>query len=433
MEHGWLAHWRFRALGLVLLVVLSAHAGVAGSRLAEPVMGTLGVLFVGVMVVAIGPGLRSGAAALLLAAPICVEILALGGGWSDIAGSWSHAPLLAVATLVVSHHVVRSDRADLDAVVGSVCAFVLATCTFASLYIGLEQWLPDAFHTAGDGTAQPFGRLLYFSFVAITTLGYGDVTPLHPAVRALVSLEAVLGVLYPSIIMARVVALWAEGERRPFALPRHGEGPGHYAFLTGLLAFALVTLPWLEGAPFSSLAIGLLLVVQLVGVLSSCGASRAVTRVGIGLVVVALLGRLGPGATEALGAQIGLAAQVALFLLATWTLVAWLARVQQVTREVLYAGISAYFLLGFSLGQAFQLLEVLQPGSLSGGGQTLAQGSGFDYFGFMTLTTTGFGDIVPATSAAENLAAAGACVGVFYPAILVARLVTLYRSEDPSV
>ena len=292
--------------------------------------------------------------------------------------------------------------------------------------------LPDAFRNS-DGEAPRFGRLLYFSFVTITTLGYGDVVPVHPAVQAVVSLESVLGVLYPSIIVARVVALWAEGGSRPFAPPQKDAGPRHYAFLSGLLAFTLVAQPWLQDAPFSGPAIGLLLVVQLLGVLYACGGGKIVTRVGTALVVVALAGRLGPGPAEAVRTPIGLAAQVGFFLLATGTLVAWLARVEEVTREVVYAGISAYFLLGFSLGEAFRLLERVQPGSLEGGAEALADGSGYAYFGFMTLTTTGFGDILPVTPAAENLSTLGSLAGVFYPAILVARLVTLYRSDDHAV
>jgi hypothetical protein len=49
--------------------------------------------------------------------------------------------------------------------------------------------------------------LIYFSFVTLTTTGYGDVFPLHPIARSLCNLEAVIGQLYPATLLARLVTL----------------------------------------------------------------------------------------------------------------------------------------------------------------------------------------------------------------------------------
>jgi Ion channel len=49
--------------------------------------------------------------------------------------------------------------------------------------------------------------LIYFSFVTLTTTGYGDVFPLHPIGRSLCNLEAVIGQLYPATLLARLVTL----------------------------------------------------------------------------------------------------------------------------------------------------------------------------------------------------------------------------------
>jgi len=49
--------------------------------------------------------------------------------------------------------------------------------------------------------------LVYFSFVTLTTVGYGDITPVHPIVRSLSNLEALVGQLYPAILIGRLVAM----------------------------------------------------------------------------------------------------------------------------------------------------------------------------------------------------------------------------------
>jgi hypothetical protein len=57
--------------------------------------------------------------------------------------------------------------------------------------------------------------LLYFSFTCLTTVGFGDITPLHPMARDLANLEAVIGQLYPATLLARLVSLELEHRRQP--------------------------------------------------------------------------------------------------------------------------------------------------------------------------------------------------------------------------
>jgi hypothetical protein len=57
--------------------------------------------------------------------------------------------------------------------------------------------------------------LLYFSFSTLTTVGYGDITPLHPMARDIANLESVLGQLYPATLLARLVSLEIEHRRLP--------------------------------------------------------------------------------------------------------------------------------------------------------------------------------------------------------------------------
>ncbi|MBW2270368.1 MAG: two pore domain potassium channel family protein, partial [Deltaproteobacteria bacterium] len=187
-------------------------------------------------------------------------------------------------------------------------------------------------------------------------------------------------------------------------------------------------MPWIQASPLGALGLGVLLFVQLLGALYATGSRGVVAWIAWGLGGVALVGGFWPGDPDGLAGRIGLTGQVGFFLVATGALVNWLARERNVTREVLFASLAAYLMLGFCLAAAFQLLDALQPGSVSFPAGVSAGRIGHTYFGFMTLTTTGFGEVKPATAATESLATFGALVGIFYPAVLLARLVSLRPS-----
>jgi len=98
----------------------------------------------------------------------------------------------------------------------------------------------------------------------------------------------------------------------------------------------------------------------------------------------------------------------------------------KVTRDRLYGAVSAYLLIGMAWASGYRLLEGLHPGSF-----VAAQGSlDFIYYSFTTLTTLGYGDILPVTARARSFAILEALAGVMYVAITIARLVSLYRSGD---
>jgi hypothetical protein len=78
---------------------------------------------------------------------------------------------------------------------------------WASAYAFVDHLHPDAFAgTLGD-TFIP-ETWIYYSFVTLTTMGYGDITPVHPAARSLAIAEAVTGQLYIAITLARMVSLY---------------------------------------------------------------------------------------------------------------------------------------------------------------------------------------------------------------------------------
>jgi len=89
--------------------------------------------------------------------------------------------------------------------VGAVVAFLLAGITWAYGYQWLETVRPGSFHL-GAAPQGSYPTLVYYSFVTLTTVGYGDVTPVTSAARALSNVESLLGVLYPAIFIGRLLS-----------------------------------------------------------------------------------------------------------------------------------------------------------------------------------------------------------------------------------
>jgi len=107
-------------------------------------------------------------------------------------------------------------------------------------------------------------------------------------------------------------------------------------------------------------------------------------------------------------------------------------RAGAVTGHRIQGGIAGYLLLGLVWAQAYAFVEILHPGSFSGAISAAAGHRGFAYFSFVTLTTVGYGDIVPVHPAARSLAMLEAVTGPLYIAILLARLVSLAMAPPES-
>jgi len=88
----------------------------------------------------------------------------------------------------------------------AVSTYLLVGVVWTIFYIVLELLSPGSFRFPGDSTATTFtAELYYFSFVTMTTLGYGDVTPINPMAKSLAILEAVSGVMFLGILVARLL------------------------------------------------------------------------------------------------------------------------------------------------------------------------------------------------------------------------------------
>jgi hypothetical protein len=97
---------------------------------------------------------------------------------------------------------------------GAIAAYVLIAVLFANAYALISYLVPGAFNMPQPtGRTEQMQALYYFSVVTLTTLGYGDITAVHPMARSLVMVEALIGQLYPAILIARLVSLEIETRR----------------------------------------------------------------------------------------------------------------------------------------------------------------------------------------------------------------------------
>jgi hypothetical protein len=105
--------------------------------------------------------------------------------------------------------VFRSKRIKLDQVLGGVVLYLNIGLTFAVAYTLVEHVSPGAFVLPQPAPGLPVHPtyFAYFSFVTLTTVGYGDTLPVGAMARSLATLEAALGQLYPAIILARLVSI----------------------------------------------------------------------------------------------------------------------------------------------------------------------------------------------------------------------------------
>jgi len=128
------------------------------------------------------------------------------------------ARLLALSALsvVIAQAVFGPGRVTWHRVQGAIVLYMNFALFFFTLYRFLNTLVPNAFNGLpqvgseyGSGAA-----LLYFSFSTLTTVGYGDITPVYPLARNLANLEAVIGQLFPATLLARLVSLQIEHRRQ---------------------------------------------------------------------------------------------------------------------------------------------------------------------------------------------------------------------------
>jgi len=123
--------------------------------------------------------------------------------------------LFSFSAILIISDVLRADRINIDKICAVVSVYLMLGVIWALFYAMAELYSPGAIelpswpeHTMiATAGFEHFSALTYFSFVTLTTLGYGEIVPLTPVTRMLAWLEAVVGQLYVAVLIAKIVAL----------------------------------------------------------------------------------------------------------------------------------------------------------------------------------------------------------------------------------
>ena len=156
-----------------------------------------------------------------------VLVIAVALAIPAIAGRWiSHfrpdlvpppvfltAGLILIAFVVANllRFVLRAPSVNIEVLCASISAYLMLGLLWTVAYWLVDQLTPGAFaFNTNDGRQSIHGfNAFYFSFVTLSTVGFGDITPVSKIARMLAAMEAITGLLYVAVLIARLVALYS--------------------------------------------------------------------------------------------------------------------------------------------------------------------------------------------------------------------------------
>ncbi len=113
-----------------------------------------------------------------------------------------------VASLLLRRIFVETSRVTIETICGALAVYLFLGLIWVFAYSLLEIVEPGSFTVGvGDTGGSPFSRFIGFSFVTLTTLGYGNISPMNPRADALAYTEAIIGQIYLTVLVARLVAM----------------------------------------------------------------------------------------------------------------------------------------------------------------------------------------------------------------------------------
>ena len=126
-----------------------------------------------------------------------------------IIGKVFEASFFAFTAALILRYVFSKDRVDLDVISAAVVVYMFIGIFWSALYTILEHMAPGSFNMnpALLDSVSKANQLNYFSFVTLTTLGYGDITPVSLPAMHFAVLEAFIGQLYLTVLIARLVGV----------------------------------------------------------------------------------------------------------------------------------------------------------------------------------------------------------------------------------
>ena len=152
---------------------------------------------------------------LLLLVPISWATYFSDQPWLFVISCVLSALFFAVLAVFLILRVVRHYWATAQSIIGALNAYLLVGLAFAMLYYATDRIENEslvvtiqtsASATTGDNDLTPFSQIVYFSFVTMTTLGYGDIHPETAMTRTLAWMQAVVGQFYIAVVVAWLIS-----------------------------------------------------------------------------------------------------------------------------------------------------------------------------------------------------------------------------------
>jgi len=215
IDRFWTSDWSLSVLLTLMVTFIFFLIPLDVLGLETPLVGAVPftlILFSGIVAVS-----HSTAMAVLFSAVALVSIAVHWARYAIYGTAWigydAIASFIAVAMLatIVLTHVFRAGPITASRIQGAIAAYLLIALMFAAIYMWID------FHTGNTAFGgsyiapltgeNPLRRFVYFSFTTLTTVGYGDVVPINSFARAMSNLEAVIGQIFPAILLARLVSL----------------------------------------------------------------------------------------------------------------------------------------------------------------------------------------------------------------------------------
>jgi voltage-gated potassium channel len=196
-------------ISLVVLLLVGALVDQFPSKLAQH-------LFQAVTVITLASSIKDFSSTRLLfhtgigfAASVLVVVVL--GMLLEISGlSYLHLVILTLyftwVTWLAAKQVLFTGPIDGNKIVGAICIYLLIGLIWTLSYLFVAQAIPGSFNGLEQAVwYDNFADVAYYSFVTLTTLGYGDISPVIPIARFLVYMEAIVGVFYMAILVASLI------------------------------------------------------------------------------------------------------------------------------------------------------------------------------------------------------------------------------------
>jgi voltage-gated potassium channel Kch len=200
---------------LVLMAFVLPSLGLEGSD--ERLYGAVTASLMLVLGVAVASGERWAFVLTLLMA--VAALIVRWAAWIYPTGTLGAWPQLVscvtvlLFSVVILRQVVRPGPVTVSRVLGAIAVYLLLGIGWAGAYQVAEHFFPGSFVST---TTEPVSvtEWMYFSFVTLTTVGYGDIVPVHRVARSLATGEALTGQLYIAVLLARLVSLEVSNRNR---------------------------------------------------------------------------------------------------------------------------------------------------------------------------------------------------------------------------